>query len=103
MTFAQVSPTHKNAVRPFLQTFQNILGRYGSCTHDPDRSDTRRILHSTDPSQVSGCVASPCAQKGDDGRFEIIGHDHVSLGWFAYPLLMWSNGLGLSADGPLDL
>jgi len=74
MAFAETSARHKDAVRPCLQGLQHVVGRYRPGTHDPNDPDRRRILHSTDPSQVSGSISSPGAQKSDDLRFEILCH-----------------------------
>jgi hypothetical protein len=78
MTFADASAGDKDAIRPFLKGFQHIMRRDGSGAHDPDRPYGGRILHSTDPSQVSRSVSSPCAQECNDRRFRIICHNWTS-------------------------
>jgi hypothetical protein len=50
------------------------MGGYRTGAHDPDDSYGRGILHSTDPSQVSGGISSPGAQKSNDLRSEILCH-----------------------------
>jgi hypothetical protein len=74
MTFAETSAGHKDAVSPCLQGLQDIVGRYRPGTHDPNDPDRRRILHSTDPSQVSGSISSPGAQKSNDLRSKLFSH-----------------------------
>jgi hypothetical protein len=71
MTFAEASAGHKDAVRPCLQGLQDIMGRDRPGAHHPDDPDRGRILHSTDPSQVSGCISSPGTQKSYDFRLKL--------------------------------
>jgi hypothetical protein len=77
MALAETSASHKDAVCPCLQSLQDIVGRYRPGTHHPNDSDRRRILHSTDPSQVSGSISSPCAQESNDLRLKIIRHEKL--------------------------
>ena len=74
MTFAETSACHKDAVRPCLQGLQDIMRRYRPGTHDPDDTDRRRILHSTDPSQVSGSISSPGTQESNNLGLKLIRH-----------------------------
>ena len=74
MTFAKTSASHKDAVGPCLQGLQHVMGRYRPGTHNPNDPDRRRILHSTDPSQVSGSISSPGAQKSNDLGLKIFSH-----------------------------
>ena len=74
MTFAETSASHKDAVGPCLQGLQHVMGRYRPGTHNPNDPDRRRILHSTDPSQVSGGISSPGAQKSNDLGLKILSH-----------------------------
>src|SRR4030042_6372153 len=66
MTFTKTSAGYKDAIRTRLQGLQDIMGRYRPGTHDPDDSDRSGILHSTDPSQVSGSISSPGTQKSNN-------------------------------------
>ena len=43
-----------------------------SRAHYPDDTDIGRVLHTTNPSQVSSGVRSPGAQKADDIGFKIL-------------------------------
>ena len=61
MTFTETLASHKDTVGPCLQGLQDVMGRYRPGAHDPNDPDRRRILHSTDPSQVSGSISSPRA------------------------------------------
>jgi hypothetical protein len=74
MTFAETSASHKDTVGPCLQGLQDIVGRYRPGTHDPNDPDRRRILHSTDPSQVSGSISSPGTQKSNDLGLKLFCH-----------------------------
>jgi hypothetical protein len=74
MTFAETSASHKDTIGPGLQRLQDIMRRDRTGTHDSNDPDRRRILHSTDPSQVSGSVSSPGAQKSNDLRLKILRH-----------------------------
>jgi hypothetical protein len=50
------------------------MGRNRSGAHHPDDPDRRRILHSTDPSQVSGSISSPRTQKSNDLGLKLLCH-----------------------------
>ena len=76
MAVAQVSPAHEYTVHPLLKSTQDMVRRNTGGTHDPNGTDVRRILQSTNPSQVSSGVRSPCAEKADDLRFKI-GVTHI--------------------------
>ena len=39
MTFAETSAGDKDAIRPCLQSLQDIVGRYRPGAHDPDDTD----------------------------------------------------------------
>lgn len=71
IAFPQVSAAHKNAVNPLLKTAQQMMGRHAPRAHDPDDTDICRVLHTTDPSQVSSGICSPGTQKTDNMGFEI--------------------------------
>lgn len=66
-----MSATHKNAVNALLKGPEHMVGRDAPGTHDPDGTDIGRILHTTDPGQVSSGIRSPGAQKTDDMGFKI--------------------------------
>jgi hypothetical protein len=63
MTFAEVSTNHQNTIRSFVQGADHHIRTYHSGTHYSHYPQVRRILHTTDPSQVSSGVCSPRAQK----------------------------------------
>jgi hypothetical protein len=44
MTFAKLSTTHKNGIRPHIEGINNKQRINSSGTHDPDRPDIRRVL-----------------------------------------------------------
>ena len=48
------------------------MGRNTPGAHDPDNTDICRVLHTTDPSQVSSGICSPGAQKTYDMGLKII-------------------------------
>ena len=80
MAVAQMSPAHEHAVHALLKSTQNMVRRNTCGAHDPNGTDVRRILQSTNPSQVSSSVRSPCTQKADYFRFKIgITHIHSPL------------------------
>jgi hypothetical protein len=79
MTFAEASAGDKDAVCPRLQSLQDIVGRYRPGTHDSDDTDRRRILHSTDPSQVGGSISSPGAQKSNNFGSKLLCHDFLAM------------------------
>ena len=97
MAFAEASASDKDAIRSHLQCLQDIMWGYRPCAHHPNGSDRRRILHSTDPSQVSRGVCSPCAQKGNDRRSKVISHYKLPLPKIASPELI--PGLALTSEG----
>ena len=71
IAFTLMSPAHKNAVRPLLKRFEHVMGGYAPGACDPDDTHIGRVLHTTDPSQVSSGIRSPVAQECDDKRFEL--------------------------------
>jgi hypothetical protein len=77
MTFTETSAGYKDAIRPCLQGLQDIMRRYRPGTHHPDDPDRSRILHSTDPSQVSRSISSPGAKESNDLRLKIIRHQKL--------------------------
>jgi len=77
-----MSATDKNAVNPLLKGPEHMMRGNAPRAHHPDNPDVGRILHTTDPSQVSSGVRSPGAQKADDGGFKfLVAHGYFSL-WF---------------------
>ena len=75
-----MSAAHENAVHPLLECPQHMVGRHAPGTHDADDPDICRVLHTTDPSQVSSGVCSPGAQKTDDmGLKMCVVHSFLSL------------------------
>ncbi len=75
-----MSATHKNTVNALLEGTQNMMGRDASRAHYPDNANVRRVLHTTDPSQVSSGIRSPGAEKAQNGGLKIsIIHRTVSL------------------------
>ncbi len=67
-----MSATHKNTVNSLLKGTQHMMGRHAPGTHDPDNTDICRVLHTTDPSQVSSGIRSPGTQKTDDVGFKVL-------------------------------
>ena len=61
MTIPQMSPTYKDPVNSLLKSKQNVVGRNAAGAHYPHCANIRRVLHTTDPSQVSSSVCSPGA------------------------------------------
>jgi hypothetical protein len=75
-----MSAAHENAVHPLLECPQHMVGRHAPGAHDTDDPDICRVLHTTDPSQVSSGVCSPGAQKTDDMGFKLcVVHLFLSL------------------------
>jgi len=74
MTFAKASAGDKDAVRSCLQGLQDVMKRNRSGAHHPDDPDGRRILHSTDPSQVSRSISSPGTQESNDLGLKLLCH-----------------------------
>jgi hypothetical protein len=86
MAFAQVTANPKDTVSPLGQGMHNDVRIDHSGTHKPDYAQVRRILQSTDPSQVSSGKSSPNAQKSYDDRLIIIRHRgtpfyEIRVGW----------------------
>jgi len=63
MTFPEVSTNHQNAIGSFIEGANHYIRADHSRTHHPHYPQVGRILHTTDPSQVSSGVCSPSAQK----------------------------------------
>jgi hypothetical protein len=71
MAVSQVSPTHKYTVSALLKGKQDVVRGNTGRTHHPYDPDIRRVLQTTDPSQVSSGVCSPCTQKTYNLRLKI--------------------------------
>jgi len=67
-----MSAAHKNTVNALLKSPEHMVRRNASRAHHPDNTDICRVLHTTDPSQVSSGVCSPGAQKADDIGLKIL-------------------------------
>jgi hypothetical protein len=63
MTVAEMSTTHKNAVKPPGQSVDHKQGVHPTGTHHPHRTDGRRILESGNPRQVRTGIGTPVTQK----------------------------------------
>jgi hypothetical protein len=75
-----------------LKSKKNMMRRYTATTHHPDRTNIRRVLQTTDPSQVSSCVCSPGAQKTNDfGLKNVVTHFH-------YPFFSWKTTRWLESE-----
>jgi len=61
-----MSAAHKDAVDTLLECPEHMMGRHATGTHDAYDPDICRILHTTDPSQVSSSIRSPGTEEGDD-------------------------------------
>lgn len=76
-----MSAAHENTVDALLKRFEHMMCRYTPGTHDPDNLDVCRVLHTTDPSQVSSGIRSPGTQECDDIGLKI-GVAHLLLSLF---------------------
>lgn len=82
IAFAQMSAADKHPVDPLLKGEQDMMRRHTTTAHYPDGANIRRVLQTTDPSQVSSGVRSPGAEEADDFRFKgVVGHGLRSCGW----------------------
>ncbi len=63
MAVSEVSPTDVDTVYALLKRPQDMVRGYARGTHHSDDPDIRRVLHTTDPSQVSSGVCSPGTEK----------------------------------------
>ena len=80
IAFTQVSAAYENAIHTLLKCPQHMMGGHAPGTHDTDDPDICRVLHTTDPSQVSSGIRSPGAQKTDDMGLKIsVVHSFLSL------------------------
>ncbi len=80
-----MSAAHKNTVGTLLKRSENMMRRHAAGARDPNSPDICRILHTTDPSQVSSGICSPGAEKCDDMGFEFgIAHWCLSLSEYFY-------------------
>jgi hypothetical protein len=74
MAFSQVSTNHQNAIGALFEGMDDQMRTHHTGAHHPDNPQVRRILHTTDPSQVSSSIRSPRAQESYDDRLEILRH-----------------------------
>jgi len=82
IAFTEVSSPDKDPVHPLLESKQNMMRRHTPTAHYPDSPNIRRVLQTTDPSQVSSGVCSPCTQKAYNFRFEnVVTHRSVPFSW----------------------
>ena len=79
MTFAQVSPTQEDTIRPLGEGVDDQVGVHHTGAHDPDDSAVGRILDSRYPGQVSAGIGAPVAEKSNDQRFELVFHGYDPL------------------------
>lgn len=80
IAFTQTSAAYEDAIDSALKSKKNMMRRNAATTHHPDGTNIRRVLQTTDPSQVSSCVCSPGAQKTNDlGLKNVVTH-------FSFPL-----------------
>ncbi len=84
-----MSAAHKDTVHPLLKGPEHMVRRNASRTHDPDNTNICRVLHTTDPSQVSSGVCSPGAQKAYDIGFKIL------ITHYNNPLYIFNQFLGI--------
>jgi hypothetical protein len=92
IAFTQASAANKNPIDSALKSKKNMMRRYTATTHHPDRTNIRRVLQTTDPSQVSSCVCSPGAQKTNDfGLKNVVTHFH-------YPFFSWKTTRWLESE-----
>ena len=80
IAFTQASATDKNPIYPALKGEKDMMRRDAATTHNPDGANIRRVLQTTDPSQVSSSICSPGAKKTDHPRFKVVRtHNHSSF------------------------
>jgi hypothetical protein len=72
MAFTEVSPTHKNTIRPIDKPINEEDGIYPAGAHHPDHPDMVRVLKPSHPSRISRGIATPVAEKTEDFRFKLI-------------------------------
>ena len=61
IAFTEVSAADEHTVDSTLKCKQYMVRRNGTTAHYPDGANVRRVLQTTDPSQVSSGVCSPGA------------------------------------------
>jgi hypothetical protein len=75
ITFAQASAADEHTIHPALKGQKNVVRRNPTTAHHPNGTNIRRVLQTTDPSQVSSGICSPGAQEADDlGLKIVVGH-----------------------------
>jgi hypothetical protein len=74
MTFAQVSPTYQDAVRPFGECIDHQIGVDHARAHYPDDPPVGGVLKPGYARQVCPGVGAPVAAEGDDQRFVLVFH-----------------------------
>jgi hypothetical protein len=78
MAVSEPSATHENAVHAFLKSTQNMVGGDATRAHHAHHPNVRRVLQTTDPSQVSSGVCSPGTQEAQDlGLEPVVAHAEI--------------------------
>ncbi len=71
VAITQMTSPHKHPVDTLLKGSQDVVRRHARRTHDANDPNVGRVLHTTDPSQVSSGVCSPSAEKTKHFGFKI--------------------------------
>jgi hypothetical protein len=75
IAFTKASAADEYAVHPALKGQKNMVWRNPATAHHPNGTNIRRVLQTTDPSQVSSGICSPGAQEANDlGLKIVVGH-----------------------------
>jgi hypothetical protein len=78
MAVSEPSATHENTVHAFLKSTQNMVGGDATRAHHTHHPNVRRVLQTTDPSQVSSGVCSPSTQEAQDlGLEPVVAHAEI--------------------------
>ena len=87
MAFSEMSAADEHTVHALLKSPQDMMRRHTCRAHDPHGPHIRRVLQTTDPSQVSSRVHSPRTDETDDFRLEIIIiHSLFPFPYIRYPI-----------------
>jgi hypothetical protein len=75
MAFAQVSAPYKDPVGSVDKAVHEEHSVYSTRAHHSDYPDVGRVLKTRHPRRISGCIATPVAQKAKNPGFKfVIGH-----------------------------
>jgi hypothetical protein len=77
MAFTEVSAHDDDAVGSLAQGTHHQVRMDHPRAHHPDGAHVGRVLQPGDAGEVAAGIGAPVAQKTDDRRFEVVGHDAV--------------------------